>query len=352
VFDQISYDKGASFILMTSYMLGEHVMQEAASTYLNKFKYKNTSLDDFIDCLEAAYIKHNDNEFNVRQWTDSWLKTKGLNIITPRITYSEDGNTISKFELVQSFEKNSDPVYRMQKINIAFYNKDHDDTIFSGVLVKDEEVTEVDELRGKLVPEGILLNANNYGYCKIGFDEKSVSYFRDNTQHIQSDINRNLIYRYLWQHYKANQMKFSDYFALIRNSIKSESSMNAIVQLLTNLEKYTFRYTQPGEERVEFTHKVFDIVIDLLKSKTDRQDQNQIANFAVDFVPSDKLAFEYLQKGTICDQNGKVVIEGYKLTFEQKASLMPRIYSSKEIEENLREDFKSVSELYYCIETN
>ena len=146
VFDQISYDKGASFILMASYMVGQKVMQEATSKYLNKYKYKNTVLNDYIDCMEEAYKNHHNDNFNVRAWTDTWLKTKGLNILEPRISLSANGKTISKFEVIQRCERNSDEVFRMQKINVAFYDSDHNETIFTELLVKDQEVTEFEEL--------------------------------------------------------------------------------------------------------------------------------------------------------------------------------------------------------------
>lgn len=219
VFDPISYDKGASFILMASYMLGEKVLQEAVQNYLKKFEYKNTVLNDFISCLEEAYKANHDDEFELQPWTDTWLKTKGLNILNPRITLSEDGKQIEKFEIVQSFEKYSDPTYRSQKINIAFYDEDHNDTLFAGVLVKDQEVTEVEELKGKIAPAGVLLNANNYGYCKIGFDPASVKYFKENTKEIKSDIDRNLIYRYMWEYYRSNNIKAEDYLTLVKNCI-------------------------------------------------------------------------------------------------------------------------------------
>lgn len=94
VFDPISYDKGASFIRMTNYMIGEKVMQEAAGNYLRKFQYQNTELSDFIECLGEAYKKAHDDDFDINKWTDSWLKTKGMNVIDIRITYTDDGKSI------------------------------------------------------------------------------------------------------------------------------------------------------------------------------------------------------------------------------------------------------------------
>lgn len=307
VFDQISYDKGASFILMASYLLGEKVMQKAASKYLTKYQYKNTVLDDFINCLHEAYTEHGDGEVDVYQWTDSWLKTKGLNILTPRVTYSENGKTIDKFEIVQSCEKNSDEIFRSQKINIAFYDEDHNETTFTGVLVTDQEVTEVEELKGKVAPAGFLLNANNFGYCKIGFDQSSIDYFKDHTHNLQSDMNRNLIYRYMWEFYVSNQISFLEYYSLVKNSIMTESSMNAVVHLLDTLSIQAFKYTKPGETRKEFLREVFDLTLQLFKSKDDQQDKNQIASYVVSFVPDNYMALKFLEYNSIVDRDGNKV---------------------------------------------
>lgn len=176
-------------------------------------------------------------------------------------------------------------------MDIAFYDKDNNETLFPHILVKDQEVTEIEELQGKLAPKGILLNANNYGYCKIGFDEASINYFKENTKHIESSLNRNLIYRYLWEHYKSNHMDFENYFTLIKSSLVSESSMNATVQLLNNLVTYVRKYTTQEEGKSSSsdsksiknkgfcTKQAFELTLDLFEDKKDQQELNQIADF-------------------------------------------------------------------------
>lgn len=54
VFDRICYEKGACFIKQMSYYVGRKILCAAMKDYFTKFAYKNTSLNDFIVCLEAA----------------------------------------------------------------------------------------------------------------------------------------------------------------------------------------------------------------------------------------------------------------------------------------------------------
>lgn len=188
-----------------------------------------------------------------------------------------------------------------------------------------------------------MLNANNYGYCKIGFDEKSIEYFRDNTQNIESVVNRNLIYRYLWQHYKSNKMPFSNYFTMVKNCINTESSMNAVVQMLNSCQIYSNKYVKAGDEHKKFTEEAFDMVIGLFRSKSDPQDQNQVASYALSFIPDTNLALKYLQKDSVLDKDGEVVHESYHLTKSQKHQLLPMVYSSDDVDSVAKESIKQVS---------
>ncbi|CAI2382602.1 unnamed protein product [Moneuplotes crassus] len=338
VFDPISYDKGASFINMASYMLGKDVMQEAASKYLNKFQYKNTELPDFINCLDEAYKKNNDDDFDIYEWTDTWLKTQGFNSIEPRIIYSEDGQTIEKFEIVQTCVQNSTEVFRSQKIQIAFYDENNEETLFDNILIKGVEVTTVEELAGKATPKGILLNSNNYGYCRIGFDEASIEYFKENTQHIKSDLNRNFIYRSLWQYYQANQTPFENYFTLAKNSLLSETSMNAVEVLLNSISKYNFSYTKPAD-KAEAYQASYELALELFKKTENQHDRNSISEYVVRFLSSKTQAVQFLEKNTILDSNGNPVHEDFELTQVSRHYLITSIHSTHEINAEVKQKF-------------
>jgi aminopeptidase N len=51
LFDGISYGKGSAFIQQVFYVLGRDVVKAGLYKYFETFKWKNTSLNDFVECL-------------------------------------------------------------------------------------------------------------------------------------------------------------------------------------------------------------------------------------------------------------------------------------------------------------
>ena len=45
-------------------------------SYFSKFKWSNTTLDEFIGCMQAVYDPDSNN---LTEFTGKWLKTKGVN---------------------------------------------------------------------------------------------------------------------------------------------------------------------------------------------------------------------------------------------------------------------------------
>ena len=336
VFDRISYDKGASFIRMMKNMFGEEILRQTTKLYMNKYAWKNTYLDNFIDCLEQAYNKYHKGDkdiVDIRGWTDSWVKTQGLNIIEPQITYSQDNKTIESFKIVQSCEKNGDEVFRMQKIDIAFYYEDSE-VSYPSILIQDKEVTEVEELKGKDKPSGYLLNSQHYGYCKIKLEESSIDYFVDNLRSIKSDLDRNVVYRYLWQNYSSNYIEFSKFFDVVKNNIVSEPSINAISNVLLNLRTQLSFYMLPGDEKDKLNSEVYDLTVEIFSSRTEKHDQNLVAEFLLTFLPDPKLIIEYLS------ETADVLVKAnYNLTTAQKRRLLVSAYANPSIDEKIKSKF-------------
>jgi len=53
-FDAISYEKGASWIKTMDYFVGRKSLQAGLAQYVSKFAYKNTVLDDLVECLNES----------------------------------------------------------------------------------------------------------------------------------------------------------------------------------------------------------------------------------------------------------------------------------------------------------
>jgi len=61
-----------------------------------------------------------DDVLDLNDWSDKWLKTKGVNKHSAEFE-QVDGN-FTKFVIRQEHCKNADSVYREQRINIALYD--------------------------------------------------------------------------------------------------------------------------------------------------------------------------------------------------------------------------------------
>lgn len=76
IFDEISYNKGASVIRMLHNYIGEEDFKKGMSLYLTKHQYKNTSTEDLWEALEMASKK------KVGAVMSTWIKQKGYPIVS------------------------------------------------------------------------------------------------------------------------------------------------------------------------------------------------------------------------------------------------------------------------------
>ena len=74
--------------------MGFEVMKNGLHKYFNKFSWKNTTLDDFVGCMDEAFKEKSDtsmgNDFSFKQWCDNQLHTSGINILEPELEFSAD----------------------------------------------------------------------------------------------------------------------------------------------------------------------------------------------------------------------------------------------------------------------
>lgn len=53
--------------------------------YFDKYKLSNTTLADFIKCLQEALNKKSRDDINLENWSSSWLTKSGVNELYPII---------------------------------------------------------------------------------------------------------------------------------------------------------------------------------------------------------------------------------------------------------------------------
>ncbi|XP_032596884.1 puromycin-sensitive aminopeptidase isoform X2 [Drosophila grimshawi] len=76
IFDEISYNKGASVIRMLHDYIGEDDFRKGMNLYLTRHQYKNTCTEDLWEALQEASSK------NVGAVMSSWTKYKGFPVVS------------------------------------------------------------------------------------------------------------------------------------------------------------------------------------------------------------------------------------------------------------------------------
>lgn len=111
------------------------------------------------------------------EWSDSWLKSAGCNVIWHDI--EEANGVITKFTVNQKIYKHGEGNrLRKQKYQVAFYNEDMKITKVVDVQTFDDrEQFELNELVGQEAAYAYHINYRNYGYAKFKIDQKSLLVF-------------------------------------------------------------------------------------------------------------------------------------------------------------------------------
>jgi len=75
-------------------VLGYDTFKKGLHLYFERYQWKNTTLPDFVSCLQQGWDESGDKsmgeDFNFTEWCDSWLFTSGVNILETVVEYNDD----------------------------------------------------------------------------------------------------------------------------------------------------------------------------------------------------------------------------------------------------------------------
>ncbi|GAA3490065.1 aminopeptidase N [Streptomyces cremeus] len=87
-FDGISYAKGASALRQLVFWMGEKDFLAGINTHFARHKFANATLADLLDNLATA------TDRDVHAWAAAWLRTTGVDTLTPAVTDTDTGWTL------------------------------------------------------------------------------------------------------------------------------------------------------------------------------------------------------------------------------------------------------------------
>ncbi|MFH9863827.1 aminopeptidase N [Streptomyces sp. NPDC017202] len=214
-FDGISYAKGASALRQLVTWLGEKDFLAGINTHFARHKFANATLADFIDSLASA------TERDVHAWADAWLRTTGVDTLTPTVT-TEAGTCALTVEHTGS---------RPHRIAVGLY--DHDLSDDEGRLTLRERV-DIDIPQSTPQPIGkppalLLLNDGDLTYTKVRFDAASAESVGTSLSRLPDPLTRAVVWNALRDAVRDGELAPGAYLETARVHLPRETDL-ALVQ--------------------------------------------------------------------------------------------------------------------------
>ncbi|MFE9646482.1 aminopeptidase N [Streptomyces sp. NPDC006365] len=215
-FDGISYAKGASALRQLVAWLGEKDFLAGINTHFARHKFANATLADFIESLADG------TERDVHAWADSWLRTTGVDTLTPKI--GPTGNGTCTLTITQDGS-------RPHRIAVGLYDRDLGD----GGRLSLRERLEVDVPQNEPAhpigkrPALLLLNDADLSYAKIRFDADSFATVRAELSALPDPLTRAVVWNALRDCVRDGELAPTAYLEAARTHLPHERDL-ALVQ--------------------------------------------------------------------------------------------------------------------------
>ncbi|MER7953350.1 aminopeptidase N [Streptomyces sp. NPDC096030] len=214
-FDGISYAKGASALRQLVAWMGEKDFLAGINTHFKRHRFGNATLADFIDNLASA------TERDVHAWADRWLRTTGVDTLTPELGGDETRTTLTVRH----------DGSRPHRIAVGVYDRD----LVDGRRLVARERLETDvpqtaplDLPGPR-PALVVLNDGDLTYAKVRLDETSLETALRSLSGIPDALTRALVWNTLRDMVRDGELDPRDYLATAEAHLPEESDL-AVVQ--------------------------------------------------------------------------------------------------------------------------
>ncbi|MDN0194852.1 aminopeptidase N [Streptomyces sp. S.PNR 29] len=214
-FDGISYAKGASALRQLVTWLGEKDFLAGINTHFARHKFANATLADFIDSLAAA------TERDVHAWADSWLRTTGVDTLTPHVTPAEGGTCTLTVAHTGS---------RPHRIAAGVYDQDLTDEGRLTLRTRlDLDIPATDPLPIGKRPALLLLNDGDLTYAKVRFDPASFEAVRTSLSGLPEPLTRAVVWNALRDAVRDGELAPTAHLETARAHLPHETDL-ALVQ--------------------------------------------------------------------------------------------------------------------------
>ncbi|GLV82677.1 aminopeptidase [Streptomyces lavendulae subsp. lavendulae] len=260
-FDGISYAKGASALRQLVAWLGEKDFLAGINTHFARHKFANASLADFVDSLAA----HTDRD--VHAWAEIWLRTTGVDTLTPHIEDVTTGEGPGGWTLTVDRHGS-----RPHRITAGTYTLAPDGLLERAELldldVPSDEVLSVSGPR----PALLVLNDGDLTFAKVRFDDTSLETALRGLSRIPDPLTRAVVWGALRDMVRDGELEPEAYLATAEAHLPEETDLALVQGVLTFARTHVAdQYTDP-DRRAAALATLGSIARDLLRRTEDGSD--------------------------------------------------------------------------------
>ena len=218
-FDEITYQKGQSFLRMLESYLGEADFRAGIRTYMQAHKYSNSTTADLWIALGEASKKP------VSALAASWTEQPGLPVVS--VSTGKSGLTTSQ-ERFTVHQKNPKPLE--WKIPIAWRDVQVDPSVASRVFLLETKSSALPDVQPGQVAK---LNAGDIGYYRVAYDSAHFEKLLASvTQFPEAD--KVTLVSDTWALVQADRRPIADYFKLVE-ALRADDGLALWEQITTAL---------------------------------------------------------------------------------------------------------------------
>jgi aminopeptidase N len=332
-FDGIVYYKGSSLLKQMFYFIGEENFSNGLKEYFKIYAWNNTIFDDFVDQMVKAL--GNGDTFDLKGLCKKWIGEEGLNDVEAE--WDSEGDKVKEFRIKQTPCLSEFPNRQTHMIDVLLIY-DHDKSeIIKNVIIKNQEVTVIDKIKGLESPKAVVLNYNDWAYIKWSVDQTSLVYLGKEMYHVKSCdlLTRQLYYRSLFDMARDARISLAQYLDIVNDLLKQEADDMLITVTLRQIGSLITYYI-PVRYYKEYASKMFDLVCFLLeKNVADKQVTMNLMEILISFATTEDhtnlLRTWLTDEPTVCVNGKKTVLPKELLNQNNRFAIVALIHRSSTI---------------------
>lgn len=206
LYGAIIYQKAPIVMRMLERIIGEEPFREGIKTYLTDYAYANATWDDLISILDEL------TDEDLDEWSELWIKTKGMPRVVPLIRENED-STIRKFSYFQ-FDPNGD-IYRPQDLSVVLLAND---SIYNYDVELRGQRIDIDSAKGLKHATFVMSNSKGYGYGYFPMGPQTTRRWLDHIEDFELGLHRGVGWLSLYESMVRRAVSTEDYLkTVVRN---------------------------------------------------------------------------------------------------------------------------------------